>query len=50
MKCWLCNRAFKQDDLLIPLEKYIVNEKRGDFTSQATVYIHASHLKKLELN
>lgn len=48
MKCFTCNTAFKEGDDVVPVQKYVTNERRGDFvTSQPSVYVHASHLKSI---
>jgi cytosine/adenosine deaminase-related metal-dependent hydrolase len=48
VKCWICNKGFKDDEPVIPIAPYVVNEKRGDFVGQATNYAHASHLRDVQ--
>ena len=44
--CWVCGKKFADGEPVIPVFKYVVNEKRGDFiTTNATKFIHASHLR-----
>lgn len=48
MKCDLCGKGFRDDEKVIPILRYVVNHKRGDFvtsTSQNT-FIHLHHLKE----
>lgn len=46
MRCRICSRAFKDGDAVLPVLRYVVNEKRGDFvTSVPRGFIHESHLK-----
>lgn len=41
MKCYVCTKKFKEGELVVPLLRYITNEKRGDFvTAQPEYYIH----------
>jgi hypothetical protein len=44
-KCWLCGKKFGDDERVIPVCRYITNEKRGDFIGQASDFIHATHLR-----
>lgn len=44
MKCRTCGRPFKEGDMVIPISRYVENDKRGDFVSQSSEYAHADHL------
>jgi len=40
-RCELCRKPLKDGAKIVPVLKYVVNEKRGDFaTSQPTGYLH----------
>lgn len=44
-KCWTCKITFKNGDNIVPILKYVENEKRGDFASTTpTEFVHAHHL------
>lgn len=45
MKCYLCRKAFKEGDKVLPIATYVTNEKRGDFVSNVYEYVHVFHLK-----
>lgn len=40
MKCLMCPKKFREGDHLVPVVRYITNEKRGDFVSSPVGYIH----------
>ena len=43
MKCLMCGRKFMAGTLVIPIQRYVVNEKRGDFVGNASdLYAHMS--------
>lgn len=47
MKCDLCKRKFKDNDEVVPILRFVVNERRGSWvTSQGHRFIHAHHLKE----
>lgn len=47
MKCALCKRALRDGDGVVPILRYVTNEKRGDFvTSKPSACIHAHHIKE----
>jgi len=47
MRCHTCGKPFRQDDAVIAVQRYIENERRGDFvTTLANAYIHASHVEE----
>lgn len=46
MRCELCGRGFSDGQKLVPVMRYVTNEKRGDFVGgQPVGYIHLHHLK-----
>jgi hypothetical protein len=48
MRCQKCGRKFADTDEVIPVLRYVTNEKRGDFvTSQGHRFIHAHHVGEL---
>lgn len=47
-RCYVCNNVFRDGDNVVPILKYITNERRGDFvTTQGHAFIHAHHLKEV---
>lgn len=49
MRCEVCGRGFKEGDKLIPVTRYVTNERRGDFVPLNPVgYIHLRHLTDSE--
>lgn len=48
LRCYACNRKFRDGDVVVPLLEYVKSEKRGDWiTSQPAKAVHAHHLKAL---
>ena len=45
MKCYLCRKAFKEGDKVLPIATYVTDERRGDFVSNVYEYVHVFHLK-----
>ena len=44
-KCVACGRKFKDGDNVIPIRKYVTNERRGDFiTTVDKDLVHARHI------
>lgn len=47
MKCYVCKRALRDGEPVVVIERYVTNEKRGDFVSNAySKAAHAHHLKE----
>lgn len=45
MKCRACKGRFKDGDEVVPVMRYVTNERRGDFVSgNPNAFIHARHL------
>lgn len=46
MKCMKCNKTFKDGMAVLPVLRYVENEKRGDFVTSHPnkEYIHALHV------
>jgi hypothetical protein len=45
----VCGRKFTDGELVLPVMRYVVNEKRGDFVPmQGEQFAHARHLKEAE--
>lgn len=41
-KCFVCKRKFKDNDLVLVAQRYVTNERRGDFVSNgAGLPLHA---------
>lgn len=50
MKCVICKRTFREGEQVIPVQRYVVNEKRGDFVgTNANIYIHLKHVTETEM-
>lgn len=48
MKCQRCGRKFRDGEDVIPVLRYVTNEKRGDFvTSQGHSFFHARHINEI---
>ena len=50
MKCQVCKKRFREGEMILPIMKYVANEKRGDFVSSPVAYAHLSHLITKEHN
>lgn len=46
MKCEVCEMKFHDGEKILPVIKYVTNEKRGDFASSPIGYIHLFHIQK----
>jgi hypothetical protein len=44
MKCRICKRPFREGDDVVPVMRYVVSERRGDWVTSASAYIHLRHL------
>lgn len=43
MKCKICNKRFADGAAVVPVLRYVINEKRGDFVGRyADEFIHLS--------
>lgn len=50
MKCQVCRASFREGDEVIPVLRYVENEKRGDFVAtNPHRYVHAYHVRRLTL-
>ena len=47
MRCYVCGNKFGNGELVIPISRYVTDEKRGDFVgNNPQQYAHARHLKE----
>lgn len=47
MRCYVCGGKFADGELVVPIMRYVVNEKRGDFVPlQGHQFLHARHIKE----
>jgi hypothetical protein len=48
VRCQQCGRQFREGDEVVPVLRYVTNEKRGDWvSSQGHRFIHAHHVGEL---
>jgi hypothetical protein len=45
MKCAICKREFRDKEKVVPVLRYIVNERRGDFVAGISEFIHLAHIE-----
>jgi hypothetical protein len=47
-RCMACGKKFADNHPVIPVQRYVANERRGDFvTTQPVAFIHAHHIGQL---
>jgi hypothetical protein len=45
MRCQICARKFRDGEQVLPVQTYVVNERRGDFVgNQPETFVHLAHL------
>lgn len=47
MRCYVCGKKFRGGELVVPISRYAVDEKRGDSVGRPQQYAHAKHLRAL---
>lgn len=46
MKCHLCKKKLRDQELVVEVAKVIENERHGDFVSSPVAVIHLKHIKE----